>query len=329
MRILHKIRTNLGVAKRIASKLGRSFWQKIYIMCDVIYCKMCMHCTFEEYQIYEFYKYKNLYRRDFILQHHRNIDYSMINPYHFTMHKKEIYKLIQRGIHRELLYLPEAGEEQFLAFVKKHKRVITKPDVGSCGKDIQAFEYSNDEQALAFFYSLKEESVCEEYIKQHEKMGTLNPSSVNSVRIVTLCRNGTVTFVSASLKSGGQKDTIVDNMHSKGVGANVDMDTGVVTGLGYDYHEHSYIYHPVTGTQIVGFSIPFWSETIELVKRTHLDVPQCPMLGWDVAITDNGPEIIEINGAPGPKLMQLMDQKPKRHYLRKYIKEYRVDNNKK
>ena len=43
---------------------------------------------------------------------------------------------------------------------------------------------------------------------------------------------------------------------------------------------------------------------------------------WDVAITNSGPEIIEINSAPGPKLMQLMDQKPKGQFFREYIKKH-------
>lgn len=328
MKLLRKLRATLGSAKKIANTLNVSVWKKIYIICDILFCKAYLHCTPEEYQMYELFKYKNSYRKNFIFMYNKITDYRKINPRRFTMHKKFFYKLIKRGIHREYLYLPEADKEQFIAFVKKHKKIITKPDVGSRGKNIQLFEYNNEQQAIDFFNSIKEETICEEYICQHEKLSSLNPNSVNSIRIVSLLSDNDITFISASLKSGGHKTSFVDNMHSDGVGANVDIGTGVVTGVGYDYNNNTYIYHPVTGTQIVGFSIPFWTETLELIKRTHADVPECPLIGWDVAITDKGPEIIEINGAPGPKLMQLMDQKPKRLFLKDYIKKHNLKKDK-
>lgn len=322
MKILQRIQKSLFSTMRIVNSFDVSLWKKIFLVYDIIYCVTCMHCTYDEYVIYEFYKYKNIYRKNFILMHHKKTDYRKINPYHFTMHKKIIYKLISRGIRREMLYLPEAGEEAFLSFVKKYKKVIVKPDVGSRGRGIQLFEYTDDDTAHVFFKSLKEEAVCEEYIFQHDKMCSLNPNCVNSVRIVALCDENEVNIIAASLKVGGKENSIVDNMHNNGIGANVDIETGIVDGVGYDYNNHTYIFHPITGTQIVGFLVPFWAETLELVKNTHLDIPQCPLLGWDVAITESGPEIIEINGAPGPKLMQLMDQKPKGKFLKDYINKH-------
>lgn len=322
--LLGKLKVYFNEAKKIANKTNPSLCTKLHIFCDIIYCNIFLHCTLEEYRIYEFYKYKNSYRKNFILIHNKLRDYLKINPYRFAEHKKVFYKLIKRGIHRELLYLPEATEEQFLDFVKKHKKIITKPDVGSCGKNIQLFEYYNEQQAIKFYKTIKDkETICEEYIRQHDELNRLNPDCVNSIRIVTLLSGDDITFISASLKIGGQKNSFVDNMHQKGVGANVDIQTGVVTSLGYDYHDHSFIYHPLSKAQIIGFCIPFWSQTIELIKKTHLDVSECPLLGWDVAITNEGPEIIEINSSPGPRLMQLMDQKPKKTALIKYIKNHK------
>lgn len=325
MKFLRELRANVAGAKRVAGGIDVSKWRKLCIMIDALWCKLWLHCAFEEYRVYEFYKYKNAYRKTFILMSHKATEFRKINPRRFTMHKKVFYELIHRSIRREWICLPEAGEEQFLAFVKKHHKVLTKPDVGSHGKNIQIFEYTNDEQALAFFRSIQEDTLCEEYIRQHEKMASLNPSSVNSIRVVTLCDDGKVRFISASLRSGGHSKAIVDNMCNNGVGANVDLQTGVVTSLGQDYHDHTYIYHPVTGTQIVGFAVPRWQEAVELVRQTHLDIPQCPLIGWDVAITADGPEVIEINSGPGCMIMQRFDQKPKRKYIQAYIKKHNLN----
>ena len=171
--------------------------------------------------------------------------------------------------------------------------------------------------------------MCEQYIRQHEQMSSLNPTSVNSVRVVTLCDDGEVKIVGATLKAGGEAGTVVDNLHSNGVGAAIDVETGVVVGKARDYQDHTYVYHPVTGVKLVGFAVPYWQEALELIRQTHLDVAECPYLGWDVAITPDGPEIIEINVRPGPKLIQLMDQKPKGKYLRDYVRKHHIKKKKK
>lgn len=323
MKFVKKIRSHLSSVKRIANRFGTSLCNKIYIAFDALRCRIFWHCTYEEYCMYEFYKYKNLYRKNFILQFKKNKYYAKINPHRYSMHKKIFYKQIQSGMQREFIYISDIDEQQFLDFVKKHRKVITKPDVGSRGVNIQRFEYSDDQQALAFFNSLEKDTICEEYICQHEKMNSLNPNCVNTIRIVALCDSGNVEFLAASLKCGKYQHSIVDNMHNNGIGANIDIQTGVVTGIGYDYHDHTFIFHPLTSTQIVGFAIPFWAETLQLVRDTHLKISECPLIGWDVAITNSGPEIVEINGAPGPKLMQLMDQKPKGTVLKNYIKRHR------
>ena len=47
--------------------------------------------------------------------------------------------------------------------------------------------------------------------------------------------------------------------------------------------------------KIVGFQIPFWKETLELVREAALLQTGNRSVGWDIAITDIGPELIEGN----------------------------------
>ena len=44
-----------------------------------------------------------------------------------------------------------------------------------------------------------------------------------------------------------------------------------------------------------GFRIPYWNEVRELVKNVHAKLPDIRSIGWDVAITPNGPVLIEGN----------------------------------
>jgi hypothetical protein len=60
--------------------------------------------------------------------------------------------------------------------------------------------------------------------------------------------------------------------------------------------------HPQTGVAFDGFPIPLWHEAVELVKQAQRCFPMLPTLGWDVALTADGPRIIEANSRWDPPL---------------------------
>ena len=48
------------------------------------------------------------------------------------------------------------------------------------------------------------------------------------------------------------------------------------------------------------YQIPSYDRAIEMIKRMHMRLPYLNILGWDVAIEENGnPILIEINTNPG------------------------------
>ena len=53
--------------------------------------------------------------------------------------------------------------------------------------------------------------------------------------------------------------------------------------------------HPKTKTAFAGFELPFWSEARRLVERTALLFLPVRTIGWDVALTPNGPVVVEGN----------------------------------
>ena len=142
-------------------------------------------------------------------------------------------------------------------------------------------------------------------------MSKLCPHSVNSLRITSVLKDGNVEIISATIKASAKADCVVDNMLSGGVGAQVDVESGIVTTFGIDYAFRKYTHHPITGVQIIGFQVPNWDKTIELVKQAHKRLPQCMIFGWDIAVTPDGADIIEANNRPGTRIMQAMDKVPK------------------
>jgi hypothetical protein len=63
--------------------------------------------------------------------------------------------------------------------------------------------------------------------------------------------------------------------------------------------------HPDTGGVFAGFQLPRWGDLLEVVERAQLAFAGLTTVGWDVAITDDGPVLIEGNPASDADLLQV------------------------
>lgn len=141
--------------------------------------------------------------------------------------------------------------------------------------------------------------IIEELIKQNQVMAELHEESVNTIRIMTY--KGRV--IAAILRMGVGKSEI-DNASSGGIYAAVDIKTGIVVSHALNYKGEKYIYHPTTQTIIPGFQIPMWNECLNYVKEGAKLIKGVPLVGWDIAVTDDGPTLVEVNESPDPFLAQ-------------------------
>jgi hypothetical protein len=55
---------------------------------------------------------------------------------------------------------------------------------------------------------------------------------------------------------------------------------------------------------IPGHPLPCWPEAVALAERALDAARRVPLIGWDVAITDDGPVLIEANAASTPDIAQ-------------------------
>ena len=324
--MLKRLRRGLASLKGVVKQASpKGKWDAMKIAFDFMYCKVKFHVSQDEYIKYRFYNLKNRYRKNFLLVHHKKRYYRNISKRFYTSYKYEFYKRIPDLYSREIILAPYCGEERFVEFLKKHQKVVLKPDKGSWGIGIENFEYIDESSAKEKFKTFSKEAptICEEYIRQHHSLNQLNPFSVNTIRIVTIMNNGNMEVISATLKTGGAADKFIDNMHNGGIGAQVDIQSGVVTTYGYNYKNEEYLKHPISGEQFLGFKIPNWDKVIELVKKAHHRLPEY-IFGWDIAVTEEGADIVEANNSPGPLLMQTMDRIPKGEKIMKMIETIKI-----
>ena len=154
----------------------------------------------------------------------------------------------------------------------------------------ELFEYIEDTCENPDMY------IFEEYIEQHHLLNRINPGSVNTLRIVTYYNevSDEAEIWGVHIRFG--VDSAVDNLATGGIGAFIDIEEGVCkSAVKKDPFSPDYDRHPVTNEKIIGLKIPYYSESINMAKEAAKKVKKVKSIGWDVAITENGPCLIEGN----------------------------------
>jgi hypothetical protein len=150
--------------------------------------------------------------------------------------------------------------------------------------------------------------LLQQRIHNHQAVAQLSGTkTLQTVRVLTLLSGGeSVELLTAYSKIVGG-DAPIDNIRDGSTGngtAGLDLESGRLSaaklprkdGLGLvEVAEH-----PRTGLTIAGFQIPFWKETIQLVQQAAPAFAPSRALAWDVAVTPEGPVLIEANALWGP-----------------------------
>lgn len=221
-------------------------------------------------------------------------------------HKSLFNSAFKGLVKRDFIYAPESDFDSFFAFINRNAEFIVKPDTGTMGRGVEKKkrEYIGDFQEF-YSYCRNNHLLLEEVIIQHGDLNKINSSCINSIRINAARNSGEIKFIGACIKCGTGKN-VSDNFHAGGIAYPLDMETGRVSGAGRNNTDLSeYEYHPSTGLYMPDFQIPFWSEIKQSVISGMEQVPSLGYIGWDIAVTPDGPEIIEGNYSwPGGNIIQ-------------------------
>jgi hypothetical protein len=149
--------------------------------------------------------------------------------------------------------------------------------------------------------------LIQECLKNHPELAPFG-SGLTSLRI-TSCKDeaGGFEVTNAVLKMSLAAGSSVDNFHQGGAVCRVDVKSGEVGPAWDNWIRRPCVLHhvhPVTGAAIAGTRLPCWPETVAMVAKAASLFPDRIMIGFDVAITDRGPVIIEGNVQQGSDMVQ-------------------------
>lgn len=286
--------------------------------------------TTDEYYEFEFEKRDEEFRRSFLGLNEQRYYLDYLNPVkYFSLARNKFlaHKILENtGVRKSVLYCYYMPEARYISSdesasditgvicILKQKNVqscVIKTTESSHGDNvwvINAINYQeNDAEMTRFDGEIiklsevlgKEPLIFESVVRQTKQFVSFNESSVNTVRFMTtLWPDGSSRIIATFIKIG-RAGKCVDNA---GGGGNVDVCVDTETGevkyaIQYDGWRNikDIDCHPDSGNQLNGVVIDNWQAIKEEVKKYQQAFPYCKAAGWDIAITDDGPVVIEVN----------------------------------
>lgn len=280
---------------------------KYYI--DPYHKKMELDC-------YLYYKFDKLskHQKYEILLDHEIVEYEKkLNKDELRSifnNKKEFYKVFGKYMKRKILFLDECSFDEFYNFFSEVKIVAVKPFNmhGGIGfRKLYFDKYTADQLKQEFNTLRKLGFICEELIVNEASYREIYSKSLNTVRVNTLIEANQKPRIISIVNQFGSADSITDNDEEKGIWSAANIETGIISWAEKDDETAVYYnLHPDTGKKIIGFQNKRFDEVKSLALELALRVPDIRLVGWDIAVTDSGLELMEGNVTPELGVVQAM-----------------------
>jgi hypothetical protein len=210
----------------------------------------------------------------------------------------------------------------FTALNNRSGKLVVKGSKGQVGAEVKVLDSNkfDDVESLISYMNDHDFDLVEEFVIQHPDLMKLSSSGLNTIRVITQLINNEVIILGARLRI--TINSTVDNMAAGNPAAPIDVRTGIVSGNAVfsDISKPEISLHPITGVTIAGFKIPYWNEIIAMIERAAIQISDNRSVGWDVAVTEEGPQLIEGNHNWCKLLWQLPVNKGLKKELEQFLK---------
>lgn len=289
---------------KFAVEYGEKYGKNPYeVERDIIQAKKYNHISFDEYKWTGYFDMdqnqkktvstlwtRMEYRKKFTDRRYIGI---LMNKYMFSKVYSDFYK-------RKCVHTLDVTEEVLKEIAGDTGVVVYKPNCKGQGKGVKILPVSLPEEMEASIEYIKKggKGIIEEYICQDETLQKLNPNAVSVIRFYSVNSPYGSYLFAPVLTTALHKN--IANGCQDALTAMIDIRTGQVLTDAVDQNKLvEYAAHPVTGVKFKGLQINHWEETLEMMRRAVPLVGRLSNVGWDVAITKDGPVMIEGNTIPG------------------------------
>ena len=210
--------------------------------------------------------------------------------------------------HSALRHLPRVLEDR--------SDFVIKPDRGSGGRGILVIsgrdgarfvrhngapiDFGEVRQhvssVISGLFSLGErpdEALIQQRVLLHPAFENICYQGIGDIRVILYRQEPVMAMLRLPTRQSGGRA----NLHQGGIGAGVDLDTGLTCQA--VIHDRQTDYHPDTGAGLIGFAVPCWRQVLDMASRVAAAVG-LGYLGVDIVLDQNlGPLLLEANARPG------------------------------
>lgn len=198
---------------------------------------------------------------------------------------------------------------------RQYKKIYVKPVSGQGGNGIYIFHKNNNIEYIskdskifndAFLNNIATENdyIIQAGLEQASEIAQIYPQSVNTFRIATENINGMVRILCAVLRIG-RNGNEVDNASQDGIIVKINLETGEIGDKAVSEKCEFFDKHPDTNFVFKGYTISKWDQVKLFVEECARRLPFFTYVGWDIALTHEGPCVIEANLGFSLDLFQL------------------------
>lgn len=199
------------------------------------------------------------------------------------------------------------GRNIVIAKIDRDQEGMLAFEVGEKVFSIESFLMSLPNDAFADYDGGYHGWLVQKYINQHPFMLEINPYTVNTFRVITFVDAAGECKIHFAVLRLGRKGSAADNWDKGGISVAVDLETGTLgKGVFKPVYGGNWVtHHPDTGVQLVGRMVPGWADILDVCKRAGQALSGIRSVGWDIAMTPDGPVIIEGNATWSLPLAQV------------------------
>lgn len=292
--------------KQIHAETGKA---SVLIFCDMIWCSLRYGIGYLDYHVFGFAGKHGAIRKTYMTECDNLALVRRLNDrayYGYFRDKSLFNRAFPQYIGRDWVNLLECDAEGFAQFCQDKDTLFAKP-VGRCGgSGVHKISCAEVDDFGTLYDQLlqNEQTLVEQSIRQHPVMNQLYAGSVNTLRIVTVLGANGNPHIMYSLLRIGQGGACVDNISSGGMYTAVGEDGRLNPVAFCDKTGEYYRKHPDTGVEFAAFVVPDFQQAKALCLQAAMVEPHIRYVGWDVAITSDGPILVEGNLIPGYDMCQ-------------------------
>lgn len=284
----------VGLYKIVLDYLRARFF---YGFCSEDYFINSLGYGLKNFQKKEFFSYKKWFKIRKLFNDN-NYVYLLDN-------KVEFLKYFSEFLSHSFFNPKETSLQEFKEYVHSHPSLLVKPIDSNQGAGIyKYFPSSNLEED--YNRMIERNEFLEEFIVQHPDM-KLGSDCVNTIRVYTILDGQGKAHILKAVLRVGAKNSIVDNYHAGGVIYPINVQGGFIESYGVSrVFGKKIFFQPGTGILMIGFRIPNFDILVNRITKAAEKIPQVRYIGWDVAITQSGIDIIEANSDADHALFEVI-----------------------